>query len=231
MYRALTFAALATLVGCRTPALLPPVVDSQHLAPYTVLTNTMPDAAQNHSDQNTADNSTGDTGNDTPGITGLPGNDAGFRVIEPPTKLREDWDKWTKYDDPLPVSDGDKATMVVLLDPDRRWTPIYFAYNQNMIGHTERRKLELLGQYLLENNRYQLVIEGHCDNRGSDTYNRALGESRAIIVRDYLVALGVNNSRMHTLSYGEDKPADTGTSERAYANNRRAEFVVLSPQN
>jgi len=76
-----------------------------------------------------------------------------------------------------------------------------------------------------------LVIEGHCDNRGSDTYNRALGESRAIIVRDYLVALGVNNSRMHTLSYGEDKPADTGTSERAYANNRRAEFVVLSPQN
>lgn len=224
MYRALTFAALATLVGCRTPALLPPVVDSQELSPYAVLTNSIPDAARNHSDQNAADN-------DTPGIAGLPSHDGGFHVIEPPTNPREKWDQWTTYNDPLPVSDGDKSTMVVFLDPNRRWTPIYFAYNQNEIGDTERRKLELLGQYLTENTRYQLVIEGHCDNRGSEAYNRALGESRAITVRDYLVALGVNHSRIHTLSYGEDKPADTGTSERAYANNRRAEFVVLSPPN
>ena len=227
MYRALTFAALATLVGCRTPALLPPVVDLQELPPYAVLTNTMPDAARNHSDQNTA----GNTGNDTPEITGLPSHDGGFRVIEPPANPREDWDKWTTYDDPLPVSDGDKGTMVVFLDPDQRWTPIYFAYNRNVIGDTERRKLELLGQYLLENTRYQLVIEGHCDERGSDAYNRALGESRAIIVRDYLVDLGVDHNRIHTHSYGEDKPAETGTSERAYAKNRRAEFVVLSPEN
>jgi len=228
MYRTLTFAALATLVGCRTPALLPPVVDSQELPSYMVLTNTIPDATRNHSDQNTADNNASDTGTDGPEITALPGHDGGFRVIDPPTNPREDWGKWTKHGDPLPGSD--KGTMVVFLDPDRRWTPIYFAYNQNVIGDTERHKLELFGRYLLENTRYQLVIEGHCDNRGSDAYNRALGESRAIIVRDYLVALGVNFNRIHTLSYGEDKPVDTGTSERAYANNRRAEFVLLSPK-
>ncbi len=221
MYRLLTFAALATLVGCRTPALLPPVVGSQKALPYTVLVNTVPDAARNRGDQSTTDNN-------RPEITGLPGHDGVSGVADPPTNPREDWGKWTKQGDPLPGSDKD--AMEVSLDPDRHWTPIYFAYDQNVIGDTERRKLELLGRYLLENSRYQLVIEGHCDNRGSDAYNRVLGESRAIIVRDYLVALGVNISRIHTLSYGEDKPADSGTSERAYANNRRAEFVVLSPK-
>lgn len=222
MYRTLTFAALATLAGCRTPALLPTAVNLQKAPAYSTLKNTVPDSANNNADH---------IGNGSQGITGLPGLPGDFQVVPPPTTPREDWDKWQEHGAPLPVGAGDKNTMVVFVDPDRRWTPVYFAYNQTVIGETERRKLELFGRYLLENARYQLLIEGHCDERGSNAYNRALGESRAIIVRDYLVALGVDRNRIQTLSYGEDKPADTGTGEDAHANNRRAEFIVLSPQN
>ena len=227
MYRTLTFAALVTIAGCRTPALLPPAVNLQKGPANSTLKNTVPDTAQNQSAQNSANH----IGNDSQGLTGLPGLAGDFEVVPPPTTPREDWDKWQEHGAPLPVGAGDKNTMVVFVDPDRRWTPVYFAYNQTVIGETERRKLELFGRYLLENTRYQLLIEGHCDERGSNAYNRALGENRAIIVRDYLVALGVDRNRIQTLSYGEDKPADTGTGERAHANNRRAEFIVLSPQN
>ena len=227
MYRTLTFAALLTIAGCRTPALLPPAVNLQKAPASSTLKNTVPDTAQSQSDQNSANH----IANGSQGLTALPGLAGDFEVIPPPTTPREDWDKWMEHGAPLPVGADDKSAMVVYMDPDRRWTPIYFAYNQTVIGETERRKLELFGRYLLENTRYQLLIEGHCDERGSNAYNRALGENRAIIVRDYLVALGVNRDRIQTLSYGEDKPADTGTGEGAHANNRRAEFIVLSPQN
>ncbi len=69
-------------------------------------------------------------------------------------------------------------------------------------------------------------IEGHCDERGSDEYNLALGERRAQAAMNYLATLGVPASRMSTISYGEEKPLDPGHNEEAWAKNRRAEFVA-----
>lgn len=109
---------------------------------------------------------------------------------------------------------------------DRHWGPIYFAFNQTFIGETERKKLEQLADYLIRNTRFIAIIEGHCDKRGSDEYNRSLGEKRAIAVRDYLASLEVNDSRMQTLSYGEDKLTDNGETENAHARNRRVEFII-----
>ena len=76
----------------------------------------------------------------------------------------------------------------------------------------------------------KILVEGHCDERGTEEYNRALGERRALSVRDRLVELGVGADRIRTMSLGEDRPADPGFSGDAYQANRRGEFVLLKPK-
>jgi peptidoglycan-associated lipoprotein len=68
-------------------------------------------------------------------------------------------------------------------------------------------------------------IAGHCDERGTSEYNFALGEKRALSVREHLMRLGVSGDRMLTISYGEERPAEMGSNESAWAKNRRAEFA------
>ena len=74
-------------------------------------------------------------------------------------------------------------------------------------------------------------IEGHCDVRGTEEYNRSLGERRALALREELIRLGIEASRVDTISYGEDRPAVAGNDEAAYRKNRRAEFVLEKHQN
>ncbi len=75
---------------------------------------------------------------------------------------------------------------------------------------------------------WSITIEGHCDSRGTPEYNLALGERRALVVRDHLVSLGVDAKRVRTISYGEEFPFAPGESEGAWAANRRAHFVVTA---
>ena len=74
-----------------------------------------------------------------------------------------------------------------------------------------------------------MKIEGHCDERGTEEYNRALGERRALALREELARLGIDPGRVDTISYGKDRPVDTGRDESAHRKNRRGEFVVLTP--
>ena len=104
--------------------------------------------------------------------------------------------------------------------------PIYFEYNKSNIRPEYQPVLENISKLMLKKAEQQLLVEGHCDERGTDEYNLALGERRALAVRRYLVALGVSADRVHTISYGEEKPAVTGSDEAAWAKNRRAEFKV-----
>jgi peptidoglycan-associated lipoprotein len=76
--------------------------------------------------------------------------------------------------------------------------------------------------------RVKIQIEGHCDERGTNEYNLALGERRANSVKNYLISLGIAKNRISTLSYGEEKPLDPGHNEEAWAKNRRAHFIILS---
>ncbi|NIS71529.1 MAG: OmpA family protein, partial [Proteobacteria bacterium] len=71
-------------------------------------------------------------------------------------------------------------------------------------------------------------IEGHCDERGTNEYNLALGERRAMSARNYLMSLGIPRNRLSTISYGEEMPVDSQHNEDAWAKNRRGHFVVLS---
>lgn len=115
------------------------------------------------------------------------------------------------------------------LKNERRWTDcvVYFAYDQYEVGPSERAKLDTLAQYLAENPGLGVVVEGHTDERGSDEYNRALGERRALAVTQYLSLMGVGANRCKTISYGEDKPAVPGAvSESDHQLNRRAEFLI-----
>jgi peptidoglycan-associated lipoprotein len=103
---------------------------------------------------------------------------------------------------------------------------IYFDYDKSNIRPEFQPVLENISKWLVKRSGSQLLVEGHCDERGTDEYNLALGERRALAVRRYLIALGISADRVHTISYGEEKPADPGHDETAWAKNRRAEFKV-----
>jgi len=102
---------------------------------------------------------------------------------------------------------------------------VYFNYNSSDLTPEARQTLSANADWL-KLKAVKVTIEGHCDKRGSTEYNLALGERRAMIVRNYLKSLGVNADRLAVISYGEEKPLDYGDGEQGLARNRRAEFVV-----
>ncbi len=104
---------------------------------------------------------------------------------------------------------------------------VYFAYDSAEVAPGERYKLEELARILLDSPDSGVVIEGHCDERGSDEYNRALSERRSLSVWEYLQTLGLSDERMMTVSYGEDRPViPNAASESEHQQNRRAEFLL-----
>ena len=107
---------------------------------------------------------------------------------------------------------------------------VFFDFNRYEIRQTERPKLDSLVEHLRANPTFRVVIEGHTDERGSDEYNRALAERRSLSVQTYLQSQGIEESRMQTVSYGEDRPAvPNAKSEADHQLNRRAEFLVGLP--
>jgi len=106
---------------------------------------------------------------------------------------------------------------------------IYFDYDKSSIKSSEQGKLGEVANYLKTNPTHAVRVEGNCDERGTEEYNRSLGERRALGAREYLVQLGVDPIRVVTITYGEDKPADPGHNEAAWSKNRRDDFIVLTP--
>lgn len=109
---------------------------------------------------------------------------------------------------------------------ERNLKDIYFEFDKYDLTEEARNILSQNAKLLLANPRAKLIIEGHCDERGTIEYNLALGEKRANSARDYLVNLGIQGSRLQTVSYGEEKPIDRGHAEESWAKNRRAHLVV-----
>jgi peptidoglycan-associated lipoprotein len=105
---------------------------------------------------------------------------------------------------------------------------IYFDFDQFTLSDEARRILNENAKYLKSMSNVQVIIEGHCDERGSDEYNLALGESRALAAKSYLVSLGISPNRLSVISYGEEKPLVNASNEQAWAQNRRAEFKAVN---
>jgi peptidoglycan-associated lipoprotein len=104
--------------------------------------------------------------------------------------------------------------------------PAFFDLDSYALRDDAREALDHDGRLLRDNSDVRVTIEGHCDERGTVEYNQSLGERRAQAARDYLVAAGIDASRLQTLSYGKERPFDQGHDEAAWAKNRRAHLVM-----
>ena len=107
---------------------------------------------------------------------------------------------------------------------------VYFEVDRSEIHPDDLGKVEAVAGILAQDAQNKVLIEGHCDERGTEEYNRALGERRALRVSDALVGMEVSADRVRTMSLGEDRPADTGLDDSAFSRNRRGEFVLLKPK-
>jgi peptidoglycan-associated lipoprotein len=130
--------------------------------------------------------------------------------------------------EPIPLSNRDFSNYV----PDREalaGATVYFDFDKSSIRSSDHSKITEVANYLKSHPGSAVRVEGNCDERGTEEYNRSLGERRALAAREALAAAGVDPTLVETVSYGEDKPADPRHNEAAFAKNRRDEFVVLNP--
>jgi len=107
---------------------------------------------------------------------------------------------------------------------------IHFAYDSAAIKKSEKDNLQAVASKLSADSTTKLLIEGNCDERGTEEYNRSLGERRALAAREALSKLGIDPSRIRTISYGKDKPVDPDNNDAAWSKNRRDDFVLLHPK-
>jgi outer membrane protein OmpA-like peptidoglycan-associated protein len=148
----------------------------------------------------------GDDKTDTPEITDVPGSITDSETGKNVTGAR--------FEDTCKKVDG-----ITL-------SPVYFAFDSYALAPSETAKIEQVAKHLLANASHVLVVEGHCDARGSAEYNLALGENRAQAIRGHLANLGVDGNRLQTRSFGSEKPAMAGSGEAVWKMNRRGEFAL-----
>ena len=106
---------------------------------------------------------------------------------------------------------------------------VHFAYDSSAVRSADKSKITAVADYLKGHPDVAVRVEGNCDERGTEEYNRSLGERRALGGREELIKLGITSDRVDTLSYGEDKPASDGHNESAWKENRRDDFIILTP--
>ena len=108
---------------------------------------------------------------------------------------------------------------------------VYFEYDQSSVKADEASKIDqVVAAFRSKGPGFDLLIEGHCDERGTEEYNRSLGERRALAIRELLTKSGVENAHVFTRTFGKDRPAAPGHDEASRAKNRRGEFVLVLPR-
>lgn len=104
---------------------------------------------------------------------------------------------------------------------------VYFDFDQSSLREDARARLSRNAEFLRSRPEFVVQVEGHCDERGTNDYNLALGERRAQAVREYLSQLGLGSNRLRTISFGEERPTCTQSDESCWQRNRRAHFVLV----
>jgi len=166
------------------------------------------------------------------GVTTIPGTGTVIRDGEMPPV--DDAGKIGKNGDPLNDPLNPNLQNLDNYNQDRATLSVYtvhFDYDSSLVKSSEKASVQAVADYMKSAPAgVALLIEGHCDERGTEEYNRSLGEHRALALREALVADGVDGMRITTRTYGEDQPVATGHDEAAWRQNRRGEFVVLHPK-
>ncbi len=129
---------------------------------------------------------------------------------------------------PAPVTPPPAVAPGVAVTEERlsQFDDVRFDFDKSEVKEEGRRTSQVVADFLKKNPSAKILIEGHCDERGTAEYNMALGERRAAAVTTYLVSLGVPKRALSTVSFGKEKPLDPGHDEGAWAKNRRAHFVL-----
>lgn len=127
---------------------------------------------------------------------------------------------------PVPAAKAAEAGVAVTEEKPSQFDDVRFDFDKSVLREDGRKTTQGVAEYLKKNPRVKLLIEGHCDERGTSEYNMALGERRAASVMNYLVSLGISKAALSTVSFGKEKPLDPGHNEEAWAKNRRAHFVL-----
>jgi len=153
--------------------------------------------------------------------------------VETPAPVTEPPPKEPPVEQPLPpvkepgFEEGDIDETIRTQNSSRSLLKtVYFDFDKSDVRDDQVPVLQSNAAWLKSHGQYKLLVEGHCDERDTIEYNLALGDRRAKSVRQYLIDLGVAADRIRTISYGEERPADPGHDEEAYARNRRGEFTL-----
>ncbi len=145
------------------------------------------------------------------------------RVVNPPDFVQPT-PQPTITTEPLP---SDIETLNRVAEQRGYLQDAFYAFDEATLSADAQTALTTSASWLKKNLQYNLLIEGHCDERGTEQYNLALGDRRANSAKEYMAALGVDASRIRTVSYGEERPFDPGHDEAAWAKNRRAHLVIV----
>lgn len=127
---------------------------------------------------------------------------------------------------PGPLASTAEAGVAVTEEKPSQFDDVRFDFDKSELTEAGRRTSQVVADYMKKNPKAKLLVEGHCDERGTAEYNMALGERRATAVMTYLVSLGVPKAVLSTVSFGKEKPLDPGHNDGAWAKNRRAHFVL-----
>ena len=147
----------------------------------------------------------------------------GGSAIDPQNNSKElEVDDRKNGQEPIPLDDQDlnarnpRSTVL---------NPVFFSYDEFRIEEDQVPVLQTNAATMSDSLTANFTVEGHCDERGTEEYNLALGDRRAKAAKDYLVSLGIDSKRIHTISYGESHPFENGHDEASWRLNRRAQFV------
>jgi peptidoglycan-associated lipoprotein len=172
-------------------------------------------------------------------VTELPGSRAGKAPEMPPGSAIATGEAPGATPGPGATSPTDTSGGIPSNSPDRfkdwledaqalKAETVYFDFDSSVIKASEKPKAAAVADYLKANKGKAVRVVGNCDERGTEEYNRALGERRALALREELVRLGISPDFLDTISYGKDKPVAQGHDESAWKQNRRDDFIVLT---
>ena len=166
-------------------------------------------------------------------LTTLPGRPIGSPGGEGMATLPEGGKLRPDETGSFPLSDDLSGDLTQKFNLDRATLAahtVHFDFDSSVVKSSEKPHVEAVAAYMKSTARVALLVEGHCDERGTEEYNRSLGERRALALRDALISSGADGNRITTRSFGEDVPVAMGHDESAWQQNRRGEFVVLHPK-
>lgn len=156
----------------------------------------------------------------TPSEKAMPASTEVAKVEEAPVEVEETWTAPPQKEEVPEVTTIDELNKLKVL------STVYFDFDKYDLREDTIATLKENAQWLRDNPKYKIMLEGHCDERGTIEYNLELGAKRANAVQSYLGKLGLEPERFKMISYGEERPADMGHNEEAWSKNRRVEFII-----